>query len=78
MVAVAGIGQVERVVVVVEWCPMGKLEVVLDIWWCCRSGGRAVNVGIQVLEDVVRKVKRHDVAIAARSRDANLGVAVCG
>ena len=31
MVAVVGTGQVERVVVVVEWCPMGKLEVVLDM-----------------------------------------------
>ena len=31
MVVVVEIGQVERVVVVVEWCPMGKLEVVLDM-----------------------------------------------
>ena len=31
MVAVVEIEQVERAVVVVEWCPMGKLEVVLDM-----------------------------------------------
>ena len=48
MVAVAGIGQVERVVVVVEWCPMGKLEVVLDMvvlpeW---RKSGPRWNPGI--------------------------------
>ena len=31
MVVVVETGQVEQVMVVVEWCPMGKLEVVLDM-----------------------------------------------
>ena len=30
------------------------------------------------MEDVVRKVEGHDVAVAVWSRDPNLGVAVCG
>ena len=37
-----------------------------------------ISVGVQVLKDVVRKVEGHDVAVAARSGDPNLGVAVCG
>ena len=47
-------------------------------WWCCRNGGAAVHIGVQILEDVVRKVEGHDVAVAMWSRDPNLGVTVCG
>ena len=77
MVGVVEIRQVERVVVVVECCVMGKLGEVLDMvvlpeW---RISGPHWS---PKLEDVVRKVERRDVAVAMWSRDPNLGVTVCG
>ena len=77
MVAVVETRQVEQVAVAVECCLMGRRGWCWT-WWCGRSGRGAVNTGVQIMEDVERKVEGHDVAVAMWSRDPNLGVAVCG